>query len=215
MLPPGGQGAAWESGRPRRCVLRSRWAEADELFAAEGHATDTHLLLGNVEKCRPPGNRAPHPEETAGCQPLLERQLALSPARFTVLMGSTAMRHLAPEREPFSAHASRFSLLPERPGTGVLRAAPPAVASPQPVAGAARARARPGAGGASRNGKPERAPGQRSPRTSNRRSPDGNGYGHTGPALRFRRRPAAPRYGSERTNSPLYMSLTITVPDGR
>ena len=51
----------------------------DELFAAEGLSTDKHLLLVNVVKCRPPGNRDPKPEEMARCHPFLERQLALSP----------------------------------------------------------------------------------------------------------------------------------------
>ena len=88
----------------------------DELFAAEGLSTDKHLLLVNVVKCRPPGNREPQPEEMASCQPFLERQLAFSPARFIVLMGSTALRHFAPKREGFSAHVGQFFRLPKWPG---------------------------------------------------------------------------------------------------
>jgi len=88
----------------------------DELFAAEGLSTDKHLLLVNVVKCRPPGNREPQPEEMASCQPFLEQQLAFSPARFIVLMGSTALKHFAPERTPVSAHVGQFFRLPEWPG---------------------------------------------------------------------------------------------------
>ena len=92
----------------------------DELFAAEGLSTDKHLLLVNVVKCRPPANRAPDREEAARCQPFLERQLAFSPARFIALMGSTALRHFAPERRGSSAHVGRFFRLPEWPGREFL-----------------------------------------------------------------------------------------------
>ena len=88
----------------------------DELFAAEGLSTDKHLLLVNVVKCRPPANRAPTREEADRCRPFLERQLAFSPARVIALMGSTVLRHFAPQRRGLSAHVGRFFRLPEWPG---------------------------------------------------------------------------------------------------
>ncbi|MCY3745842.1 MAG: uracil-DNA glycosylase, partial [Acidobacteria bacterium] len=89
----------------------------DDLFAAEGLSTDEHLLIVNVVKCRPPGNRAPHREEAARCRPFLERQLALSPARAIALMGATALRHFAPERAkgPLADQVGRFFGLPDWP----------------------------------------------------------------------------------------------------
>lgn len=98
----------------------------DELFAAEGLSTDQHLLLVNVVKCRPPGNRVLQPDEIASCRPFLGRQLAFSPARFIVLLGSTALRHFAPERRPFSAHVGRFFRLPKWPGREFLTLCHPA-----------------------------------------------------------------------------------------
>ena len=92
----------------------------DELFAAEGLSTDKHLLLVNVVKCRPPGNRAPQPEEMGACRPFLARQLAFSPARVIALMGSTALRYFAPERRGLSAHVGQFFRLPEWPGREFL-----------------------------------------------------------------------------------------------
>lgn len=82
----------------------------DDLFAAEGLSTDEHLLIVNVVKCRPPGNRPPHREEAARCRPFLDRQLALSPARVIALMGATALRHFAPDRAkgPLGAQVGRF-----------------------------------------------------------------------------------------------------------
>ncbi len=99
----------------------------DELFTAEGLSTDQDLLLVNVVKCRPPGNRDPQPEEMASCQPFLERQLEFSPARFIALMGTTALRQFAPERRPFSAHVGRFFRLPEWPGREFLTLHHPAL----------------------------------------------------------------------------------------
>lgn len=90
----------------------------DDLFAAEGLSTDEHLLIVNVVKCRPPGNRAPHRDEAARCRPFLERQLALSPAPVVALMGKTALKHFAPARARgrLSERVGRFFRLPEWPG---------------------------------------------------------------------------------------------------
>ena len=89
----------------------------DDLFAAEGLSTNEDLLIVNVVKCRPPGNRAPHRKEAARCRPFLERQLTLSPARVVALMGATALRHFAPERAkgPLGAQVGRFFGLPDWP----------------------------------------------------------------------------------------------------
>lgn len=90
----------------------------DELFAAVGLSTDEHLLIVNVVKCRPPLNRAPHRDEAARCRPFLERQLALSPARVVALMGTTALRHIAPDRAKgrLAEQVGRFFRLDEWPG---------------------------------------------------------------------------------------------------
>ena len=45
----------------------------------------------NVIKCRPPGNRAPKPDEVARCRPYLERQLAMLAPRLVVALGLTAV----------------------------------------------------------------------------------------------------------------------------
>ena len=89
----------------------------DDLFAGAGLSTDEHLLIVNVVKCRPPGNRAPHRDEAARCRPFLERQFALSPARTVALMGTTALRHFAPDRAKgrLSEQVGRFFQLPEWP----------------------------------------------------------------------------------------------------
>ena len=32
------------------------------------------VFIGNINRCRPPGNRAPEPDETIACKPFLKRE---------------------------------------------------------------------------------------------------------------------------------------------
>lgn len=54
----------------------------------------THTYIANVVKCRPPGNRAPRPEEAEQCLPWLYRQIELVSPVIIVLLGSTALQNL-------------------------------------------------------------------------------------------------------------------------
>jgi uracil-DNA glycosylase family 4 len=52
------------------------------------------VLIGNVNRCRPPGNRAPLPDEAATCKPFLLREIASVQPEVIVVLGNTAMRNL-------------------------------------------------------------------------------------------------------------------------
>jgi len=52
------------------------------------------VYISNVVKCRPPGNRDPHPAEVASCRPYLERQIELIHPRVIVTLGNFATRLL-------------------------------------------------------------------------------------------------------------------------
>lgn len=52
------------------------------------------VFIGNIVKCRPPGNRTPLPDEMAACLPYLERQIALIRPRIIVALGATALKGL-------------------------------------------------------------------------------------------------------------------------
>jgi uracil-DNA glycosylase family 4 len=52
------------------------------------------VYIANVVKCRPPGNRDPHPAEVASCRPYLERQIELIEPRVIVTLGNFATRLL-------------------------------------------------------------------------------------------------------------------------
>jgi uracil-DNA glycosylase len=61
------------------------------------------VFIVNVLKCRPPGNRAPKPEEARACAPLLAAQLEALEARVIFALGLSAARWLVPGKEPMSA----------------------------------------------------------------------------------------------------------------
>jgi DNA polymerase len=55
------------------------------------------VFITSGNKCRPPGNRKPRPDEIAACAGYLDRQLALIGPRVVLAMGGTAAVRLHPE----------------------------------------------------------------------------------------------------------------------
>ncbi|MEJ1959859.1 MAG: uracil-DNA glycosylase [Nitrosomonadales bacterium] len=49
-----------------------------------------NVYIGNIVKCRPPGNRTPEAEEIATCLPYLQRQIELIQPEIIVALGKTA-----------------------------------------------------------------------------------------------------------------------------
>src|SRR5262245_41775507 len=52
------------------------------------------VLIGNVNRCRPPGNRPPTFEEASMCKPFLEREVAIVQPEVIVTLGNTALQNL-------------------------------------------------------------------------------------------------------------------------
>ncbi|MCF1182808.1 uracil-DNA glycosylase [Marichromatium gracile] len=52
------------------------------------------VFIANVLKCRPPGNRDPHPEEMARCEGYLQRQIALIEPTLILSLGRISAQHL-------------------------------------------------------------------------------------------------------------------------
>lgn len=73
----------------------------DKMIAAIGYERE-RVFIGNIVKCRPPGNRTPTPSEMAGCIPYLLRQIDLIRPRLIVCLGSTAMIGLLGNIGPIS-----------------------------------------------------------------------------------------------------------------
>lgn len=56
--------------------------------------TREEVFIGNIVKCRPPGNRVPEPEEMAKCIPYLKEQIAILKPKLIVCLGATAVKGL-------------------------------------------------------------------------------------------------------------------------
>lgn len=67
------------------------------LLTALGLARD-EVFIGNIVKCRPPGNRVPAPEEMQACLPFLREQITLLKPRVIVALGGTAAQGLLGEK---------------------------------------------------------------------------------------------------------------------
>ncbi len=66
------------------------------------------VIIGNVNRCRPPGNRQPTLEEAAICRPFLFREIAAIQPEIIVVMGNTALRNLLEVREGISRVRGKF-----------------------------------------------------------------------------------------------------------
>ena len=66
------------------------------------------VLIGNVNRCRPPGNRAPTFEEASTCKPFLFREIAIVQPAVIVVLGNTAMKNLLNTREGITKLRGRF-----------------------------------------------------------------------------------------------------------
>jgi uracil-DNA glycosylase len=59
----------------------------------------TDVFIANINKCRPPGNREPEPDEVAACLPFLRQQLELIRPKVIVCLGRTAAQNLLGSKE--------------------------------------------------------------------------------------------------------------------
>lgn len=68
----------------------------------------SEVFIGNINRCRPPGNRAPEPDETATCRPFLQREIAVVRPRVIVVLGATAAHNLLETKVPIGKLRGRF-----------------------------------------------------------------------------------------------------------
>lgn len=62
------------------------------------------VWIGNVVKCRPPGNRDPLPEELAACDKYLERQIAAIAPKIIITLGRFSMNKFMPDAKISVVH---------------------------------------------------------------------------------------------------------------
>jgi DNA polymerase len=94
----------------------------DEIMRAIRLDTERDMLIANIVKCKPPGNRAPLIEEVAACKPYLRRQIELVQPRIMLLLGATALKYMIPGKGDFSMteEAGTIFLSDEYPGISFM-----------------------------------------------------------------------------------------------
>ena len=66
------------------------------------------ILIGNVNRCRPPQNRTPTMEEAKTCKPFLLREIAVAQPEVIVVLGNTAMKNLLDTKEGITRLRGKF-----------------------------------------------------------------------------------------------------------
>jgi uracil-DNA glycosylase family 4 len=92
------------SGRPfvgRAGQLLNKIIEAIGLKREE-------ILIGNVNRCRPPANRTPTTEEARTCKPFLLREINIARPDVIVVLGNTAMKNLLDTKEGITRLRGEF-----------------------------------------------------------------------------------------------------------
>lgn len=89
---------------------------AGELLTKMIHAmglTRDDVYICNIVKCRPPGNRAPAPEEVQACWSYLIRQLQIIRPKAIVTLGNPATQNLLQTREGITRLRGQWQKLPD------------------------------------------------------------------------------------------------------
>jgi DNA polymerase len=89
-----------EQGRP---FVGAAGQFLDQLLAQAG-LKRTDVWIGNVVKCRPPGNRDPQPEELAACDAYLERQIRAINPKIIITLGRYSMAKYMPGAKISAVH---------------------------------------------------------------------------------------------------------------
>ncbi len=69
----------------------------DKILASVSLSMDD-IYICNINKCRPPENRAPLPEEMAACKPYLLEQIRLVDPKIILLTGGTAVKGITGDK---------------------------------------------------------------------------------------------------------------------
>lgn len=98
-----------------------KWMDAIDL------RRDRDLFIGNIVKCRPPGNRDPHPDEIEACRGYLERQIRIIKPSLILTVGRIAAQVLIGSSNGIGRLRGRMynymgiPLIPTYHPSGVLR----------------------------------------------------------------------------------------------
>lgn len=66
------------------------------------------VLIGNVNRCRPPGNRPPTFDEASMCKPFILREIAIVQPEVIVTLGNTAIQNLLGAKQGITKLRGKF-----------------------------------------------------------------------------------------------------------
>jgi len=98
-----GEGPGFHENEQGRPFVGAAGNFLNELLAQAG-LKRTDVWIGNVVKCRPPGNRDPLPEELSACDGYLERQIAAINPKIVITLGRFSMGKYLPGAKISSVH---------------------------------------------------------------------------------------------------------------
>jgi uracil-DNA glycosylase len=90
-----GEGPGFHENEQGRPFVGAAGKFLDQLLAQAG-VTREDVFIGNVVKCRPPGNRDPLPDELAACDIYLESQIKAINPSIIVTLGRFSMNKFIP-----------------------------------------------------------------------------------------------------------------------
>jgi len=80
----------------------------DKILESGGFSRLEQVYVGNIVKCRPPGNRIPLPAEREACMPFLKKQIAIVQPQIIVLLGATALQGLIDPQAKIGTHRGKW-----------------------------------------------------------------------------------------------------------
>jgi DNA polymerase len=90
-----GEGPGFHENEQGRPFVGAAGKVLDDLLA-KINLKRSDVFIGNVVKCRPPGNRDPQPEELAACGEYLERQIQAINPKVIITLGRYSLAHFIP-----------------------------------------------------------------------------------------------------------------------
>ena len=98
-----GEGPGFHENEQGRPFVGAAGQFLDQLLE-RASVTRAEVWIGNVVKCRPPGNRDPQPEELAACDVYLEKQIEAINPSIIVTLGRFSMSKFMPGAKISQVH---------------------------------------------------------------------------------------------------------------
>jgi DNA polymerase len=123
-----GEGPGFHENEQGRPFVGAAGNFLNELLAEAG-LKRSDVWIGNVVKCRPPGNRDPLPEELLACNEYLECQIAAINPKIIITLGRFSMGKYMPSAKISSVHGqmrrvgNRFVIAMFHPAAALHQAA--------------------------------------------------------------------------------------------